>query len=108
MKLNLILSLLATGLLGGALFVYAQSQTPEPKLHVDAFTSRGQGVVMAADSIERDESTIRLKGNVEIKLRPSNPDGDVMVLHADEAEYRKQGDEIVPRGNVRVTLEKPR
>jgi len=34
--------------------------------------------------------------------------GDVMVLHADEAEYRKQGDEIVPRGKVLVTLEKPR
>lgn len=107
MKLNLTL-LLAAGLLGGALFVYAQSQATEPKLHVDAFTARGQGVVMAADSIERDDSTIRLKGNVEIKLRPSNPDGDVMVLHADEAEYRKQGDEIVPRGNVRVTLEKTR
>jgi lipopolysaccharide export system protein LptA len=97
MKLNLTL-LLAAGLLSGALFVYAQSQATTAKLHVDAFTSRGQGVVMAADSIERDESTIRLKGNVEIKLRPSNPDGDVMVLHADEADYRKQGDEIVPRG----------
>jgi lipopolysaccharide assembly outer membrane protein LptD (OstA) len=105
MKLCLTLPL-AAGLLGGALFVYAQAQAPAPRLHVDAFTSRGQGVVMAADSIERDESTIRLKGSVEIKLRPSNPDGDVMVLRADEAEYRKQGDEIVPRGNVRVTLEK--
>ena len=31
--------------------------------------------------------------------------GDV---DADEADYLKQGDEIVPRGNVRVTLEKPR
>ena len=108
MKLSLILVLVATGLLGGALFAYAQSQATGPKLHVDAFTARGQGVVMAADSIEREESTIRLKGNVEIKLRPLNPDGDVMVLHADEAEYRKRGDEIVPRGNVRVTLEKPR
>ncbi len=107
MKLNLTL-LLAAGVLGGTLFVYAQSQATPPKLHVDAFTSRGQGVVMAADSVERDESTIRLKGNVEIKLRPASPDGDVMVLHADEAEYLKQGDEIVPRGNVRVTLEKPR
>ena len=108
MKLSLILVLVATGLLGGALFAYAyaQSQATGPKLHVDAFTARGQGVVMAADSIEREESTIRLKGNVEIKLRPSNPDGDVMVLRADEVEYRKQGDEIVPRGNVRVTLEK--
>jgi lipopolysaccharide assembly outer membrane protein LptD (OstA) len=110
MKLSLTL---AAALLGGAFLshyasglVYAQTQATEPKLHVDTFTSRGQGVVMAADSIERDESTIRLKGNVEIKLRPSNPNGDVMVLHADEAEYRKQGDEIVPSGNVRVTLEK--
>jgi len=108
MKLNLTLLLLAAGVLGGSVFVYAQSQATAPKLHVDAFTSRGQGVVMSADSIDRDESTIRLKGNVEIKLRPLNPDGDVMVLHADEAEYRKQGDEILPRGNVRVTLEKPR
>jgi lipopolysaccharide assembly outer membrane protein LptD (OstA) len=63
--------------------------------------------MMAADSIARDESTIRLRGNVEIKLRPSNPTGDVMVLRADEADYRKQSDEIVPQGNVRVTLEKP-
>ena len=115
MKLNLALAL-GAGLLGGALLshfptrlVYAQSKATEAKLHLeDTFTSRGQAVQMAADSIDRDESTIRLKGNVEIRLRPSSPNGDVMVLHADEAEYRKQGDEIVPRGNVRVTLEKPR
>ena len=106
MKLNPALALSA-GLAGGA-FLYAQSQTADTKLHVDAFTSRGQGVMMAADSIERDASTIRLKGNVEIKLRPSSPNGDVMVLHADEADYLKPGDEIVPRGNVRVTLETPK
>jgi lipopolysaccharide assembly outer membrane protein LptD (OstA) len=106
MKLNPVLAL-AAGLIGGA-FLYAQSQATDTKLHVDTFTSRGQGVMMAADSIERDASTIRLKGKVEIKLRPSSPEGDVMVLHADEADYIKQGDEIVPRGNVRVTLEKPR
>ena len=52
MKLNLTL-LLAAGVLGGTLFVYAQSQATAPKLHVDAFTSRGQGVVMAADNVER-------------------------------------------------------
>ena len=114
MKLNLILAL-GVGLLGGAFLfhpptrlVYAQSRTTGPKLHLeDTFTSRGQAVMMAADSIDRDESTIRLKGNVEIKLRPSSPNSDVMVLRADEADYHKQGDQIVPRGNVRLTLEKP-
>jgi lipopolysaccharide assembly outer membrane protein LptD (OstA) len=114
MKLNLAFAL-GAGLLGGAFLshyptrlVYAQSRTTGAKLHLeDMFTSRGQAVIMAAVSIDRDESTIRLRGNVEIKLRPSNPNGDVMVLRSDEADYHRQGDEIAPRGNVRVTLEKP-
>jgi lipopolysaccharide assembly outer membrane protein LptD (OstA) len=112
MKLNLAL---AAGLLGVAFLshrtaklVYAQSQATDTKLHVDTFTARGQGVVLAADSIERNESVIKLKGNVEIMLRPSSASADAMVLRADEADYLKQGDEIVPRGNVRVTFEKPR
>jgi hypothetical protein len=31
-----------------------------------------------------------------------------MVLHADEADYVKQTDEIVPGGDVRVTFETPK
>jgi lipopolysaccharide assembly outer membrane protein LptD (OstA) len=115
MKLNLTFAL-AAGFLGGVFLSYApglvHAQSPtraEPKLQlVDTFTSRGQVVIMAADNIDRDVSMIRLRGNVEIKLRPSGPNVDVMVLRADEAVYHKQGDEIVPRGSVRVTLERPK
>ncbi len=115
MKFNL--ASLAAGILGGALLIYdhsglvqAQSQTITPgKLYLeDTFTSRGQAVLLSADSVDRDVSTIRLKGHVETKLRPSNANMDVMVLRADEADYLKQSDEIVPRGNVRVSLEKPK
>jgi len=62
---------------------------------------------LAANRIERDASTVQLSGNVEIRLRPSASDRDVMVLHADEAVYHRDTGEIVPHGNVRVTLEKP-
>ena len=67
--------------------------------------------MLAADRIIGDKFGLHLEGNVEIKLRPSSPNQDVVVLHADEADYVKQTDvkqtdEIVPRGNVRLTFEK--
>ena len=115
MKLNPTIAV-ATALLGGAFLSHTpwlvRAQSPpaaEPKLHVyDMATSHGNAIILAADSIDRDASTIRLKGNVEIKLRPLQPDLDVMVLHADEAVYHRHHDEIVPQGNVRITLEKPK
>jgi lipopolysaccharide assembly outer membrane protein LptD (OstA) len=106
-----------SGLLGGVLahylpqpVVHAQSRTTgETRLYLtNTFTSHGHGVMLAADSIVRDASVIHLKGNVEIKLRPSSPNQDVMILHADEADYNRKTDEIIPLGNVRVTLETPR
>jgi lipopolysaccharide assembly outer membrane protein LptD (OstA) len=116
MKLKLTVALTA-GLLGGALLsphalkpVHAQSPAiAEPKLYVtDTFTSHGQPVILAANSIDRDSSVIRLRGNVEIKLSVKSYDADFMVLRADEAEYHRQGDEIIPQGNVRVTFERKR
>jgi len=118
-KLGLVV---ISGLLGGVLahylpqavvpqaVVHAQSRTTgETKLYLtNTFTSHGHGVILAADSIVRDASVIHLKGRVEIKLRPSSPNQDVMILHADEADYNRQTDEIVPQGNVRVTLETPK
>jgi lipopolysaccharide assembly outer membrane protein LptD (OstA) len=106
---------LAAGILGGVLFHYlspssVQAQSPgaaDQKLHlVDTFTTRGRGVILAVDNIDRNASMIQPKGRVEIKLRPSNPDLDLMVLRADEADYNRQTDEIVPRGNLRVTFER--
>jgi lipopolysaccharide assembly outer membrane protein LptD (OstA) len=73
----------------------------------DVFTARRKSVILAADEIEKGSAEIRLRGNVEIKLRPQQGQ-DVMILHADEADYNRQNDEIVPPGNVRVTLETPR
>jgi hypothetical protein len=108
---------LASGLLGGVLtrnfpesVVHAQSQTTaETKLYLTyTFTARGHGVMLAADRIVGDKFGIYMEGNVEIKLRPSSPDQDVMVLHADEADYVRRTDEIVPSGNVRVTFETPK
>jgi hypothetical protein len=79
------------------------------KLYVtNTFTANGHGVILAADRIVRDKFVIHLEGNVEIKLRPSSPNQDVMVLHADEADYVRRTDEIVPRGNVRVIFELPK
>jgi lipopolysaccharide assembly outer membrane protein LptD (OstA) len=81
----------------------------EPKLHlVDVFTTRGRALIVAADSIERNDSMMRLRGNVEIRLRPSSPSDEMMVLRADEADYDRKSDQIVPRGRVRVAFEKPR
>ena len=115
MKHNL--AILAAGILGGALlslyypvFVHAQFRmVTAGKLHLeDTFTARGQAVLLSADRVDRDASTIRLKGNVEIMLRPANTNVDVMILRADEADYLRQSDEVVPRGNVRISLEKPK
>jgi hypothetical protein len=108
---------LASGLLGGVLacnfpesVVHAQSQTAaDTKLYVtNTFTASGHGVVLAADRIVRDAFVTHLEGNVEIKRRPSSPNQDVMVLHADEADYVRRTDEIVPSGNVRVAFETPK
>lgn len=79
-----------------------------PKLHLETFTSRGNAVLLAADHIQRSASLVQLRGNVEIRMRPSGSDRDVMVLHADQADYHRDTDQIVPRGNVRVSLEKPK
>lgn len=124
MKLNLALAL-AAGFLGGVLFspfapklVHAQSPAnPAPKLHLTDFTAQGQSLILAADEIERNASAIQLRGNVEIRLpkircdseyaQERARDANVMVVRADEADFQRQGDEFVPRGNVRVTIEKP-
>jgi lipopolysaccharide export system protein LptA len=74
-------------------------------------------VSLTASSMERDMSqtfALQLKGNVEIKkplcVRPGRKRGlicdEAMVLKADEAEYRADTGEIIPRGNVRVSFEK--
>jgi hypothetical protein len=125
MKLNLILALIA-GFLGGVLFspyaptvVHAQSPANSvPKLHLTDFTAQGQSLVLAADEIERNASAIQLRGNVEIQLpkitcdsqysQERAHDANIMVVRADEADFLRQGDEFVPRGNVRVKIEKPK
>jgi lipopolysaccharide assembly outer membrane protein LptD (OstA) len=64
---------------------------------------------LAAMSIDRDWTppVIHLKGNVRIELWSATPkvSPEVMVLRADEADYRQDTGEILPHGNVRVTLE---
>jgi lipopolysaccharide assembly outer membrane protein LptD (OstA) len=63
---------------------------------------------MTANNVERDANEVRLRGNVQIQLRPQSPNAAVMVLYADEAIYRLKTDEIVPGGKVRLTIEKPK
>jgi lipopolysaccharide assembly outer membrane protein LptD (OstA) len=107
---------LCSGFLGLGLYlgfsttvVYAQAASSEPKLHlIDVFTTRGRALVVAADSIERNDSIMRLRGNVEIKLRPLSPSEEMMVLRADAADYDRKTDQIVPRGRVRIAFERPR
>jgi lipopolysaccharide assembly outer membrane protein LptD (OstA) len=110
MKTRIAVALAASLLAGVGIYIVPglRAQSVKPKLQLtNVFTSRGKAVILAADEIERGSAEIRLRGNVEIELRPQQGQ-DVMILHADEADYKRQNDEIIPRGNIRVTLERPR
>lgn len=109
MKLKFFV-VLSVGLVGGLSIASAllHAQSSAPKNIIDVFTTRGHGIWFSADDVDRDSLQMRLKGHVEIKLFPTNRQDDVMVLHADEADYNKQSDEIIPRGNVRLTIEAAR
>src|SRR6185437_3426103 len=57
---------------------WVKSAAVPAKLHLQTFRPRGNAVLLAANRIERDASTVQLSGNVEIRLRPSASDRDVM------------------------------
>jgi len=73
----------------------------------------------AADNIVREDgpssydSIVHLKGNVEIRTccveRPTgankNPGSEYLVMHADEADYDGEKDEIDARGTVHVSFQ---
>jgi hypothetical protein len=104
--------------------VICQTEQRE-SLHFSTGTERAN-INFTADSIERQDPTptaatpyasvIRLKGNVVIRTccvqkgiglgkRPKNQPKQVMIMHADEADYRQDTGEIEARGKVLVTFQ---
>ncbi len=114
-------------ILGSAIAISAiapQLICQEP-LHFSAGTERAY-ISFTADSIERRDpeptgaapyaSVIRLKGNVVIRTccvqkgiglgkRPKIEPKQLMIMHADEADYRQDTGEIEARGKVLVTFQ---
>jgi hypothetical protein len=94
-------------------------QEKEP-LHYSAGTGRAN-LSFAADSIERQDpptpsptpyaSVVRLKGNVVIRTcciqngTAKNRPKQVVIFHADEAEFNQDTRELEVRGNVKVKFQ---
>ena len=66
--------------------------------HAQIATPGGSNVGFAADSIQRQDQLMQLKGNVEIRTRD-------MSLHADDVTYDQKTGEIEAIGKVRIKLE---
>jgi hypothetical protein len=97
-----------------ALALCAQNAPVDQLKHLPIATAGGQPVAVAAMEIERGTgypTIVHLKGSVEIRMRvcvrtgPGNTqvcDG-YMILHADEADFHEDTEQIEARGNVSVT-----
>src|SRR5712672_2829444 len=66
--------------------------------HAQIATPGGSNVQFAADSIQRQDQIMQLKGNVEIRTRE-------MALHGDNVTYDQKTGEIEATGRVRIKLE---
>jgi lipopolysaccharide assembly outer membrane protein LptD (OstA) len=66
--------------------------------HAQIATPEGSNVNFIADTIQRQNQIMQLKGNVEIRTHD-------MSLHADDVTYDQSSAEIKANGNVRVKLE---
>jgi lipopolysaccharide assembly outer membrane protein LptD (OstA) len=91
---------------------------PPPRLHTVAIGS-DHAIHFAADSIVREDgpnhydSLVHLKGNVEIRTccvqrateSNKHPSRAYLVMHADEADYNGETDQIEARGIVRVSFQ---
>jgi len=66
--------------------------------HAQIATPGGSNVGFAADSLQRQEQVMHLRGNVEIRTHD-------MSLHADDVTYDQKTGEIEATGKVRIKLE---
>jgi lipopolysaccharide assembly outer membrane protein LptD (OstA) len=66
--------------------------------HAQIATTGGSNVAFAADSIQRQDQIMQLKGNVEIRTHD-------MSLHADDVTYDQKTGEIEATGKARIKLE---
>jgi lipopolysaccharide assembly outer membrane protein LptD (OstA) len=83
-----------------ALVAIAISQGAEGtnRKHAQIATPGGSNVGFAADSIQRQDHIMQLRGNVEIRTHD-------MSLQADDVTYDQKTGEIEATGKVRIKLE---
>jgi len=89
-----ILAGLVSSLIIVAIAVSQGAQATNRK-HAQIGTPGGANVNFVADNIQRQDQTMQLKGNVEIRTT-------TLTLTADEADYDRQTGEIEARGTIRV------
>lgn len=85
----------------------AGDNKPELKRIMTTMPEGKGSLRLSAISIDRDWSPpiTHLKGNVQVEIWSTpRKNNTVTVLRADEADYYENTGEIVPRGNVRVTV----
>lgn len=63
-------------------------------------------IEIIAQDMERDNAGTHATGNVQVRVRPTHPDEDVIVIHADEVIYHGDTGEIETHGDARITVEK--
>ena len=81
-----------------AVIAVAQGTQATNRKHAQIATPEGSNLNFVADSIERQNQVMHLKGNVEIKSHD-------MLLHADDVTYNQKTGEIESTGKVRIKLE---
>jgi len=93
-------------------------EIPSTRLHTVAMGS-DRAINFTADSIVREDgpahydSLVHLKGNVEIRTccvqrataSKKNPNRAYLIMHADEADYNGETDQIEARGTVHVSFQ---
>src|SRR5437588_9841638 len=75
-------------------------ERPKPTLLLAHHTKAGAEIIdwtMESDSMERQGSTVILRGNAKITTK-------TIVVRADEMEFNETTSELKPRGNVRVQM----
>jgi hypothetical protein len=81
---------------------------PEFKRLITTLPEGAGGLRFTAISIDRDWNppVTHLKGHVQVEIMTSPRNAQhVTILRADEADYYEKTGEIVPRGNVRITVQ---
>lgn len=63
-------------------------------------------IEFTADTMKREDSTVRFMGNVDVRITSIRQSDDRTIIHADEVVYHLDTGAVETRGNGNVTFER--